>query len=372
LLPNLILLALLIFLALITVLALYLRWQASIKPAPYDVMFEVRDSEALRVKRDSGGWRVMSTNSAKPVSLRTGIDPRTLATRHDLTPIEHGYAAAADLHPHKRYFFEIELDDGQTIRTAERILPLQGAVNFRDLGGYMTTDGRRVAWGKVYRSDALNHLTENDRAILSELGIKLVCDLRSYPEVEQGPDRLTESITYRHMPIFAQDPLGRARALLMRHRYDAMFKWVYRAHIIDTGAPVLGALLKLAANPDNLPLVIHCMGGKDRTGVASALFLHICGVPRDTIVRDYSLTNLSIERILAVIREAFATRRPTLGFKVEQTYPLLSARPELIETAFAHIEATYGSVDAYLRRAAGLTDDDMAAIRRNLLDDAIA
>jgi protein-tyrosine phosphatase len=366
-LPDFIVTAVIALIVLVVALALYLRWQASIQPAPYDKMFEVRESERLRVKREPDGWRVISNDGARPAAIRTGIALDALDTRHELAQVDGGYRAAGEIHPHQRYFFEIELHDGQTIRTAERILPLQGAVNFRDLGGYATADGRRVAWGKIYRADALNHLSEDDLALLGALGIKLVCDFRRYPEVEQAPDKLSDSITYQHMPVFPQDPIGRARALLLRHRYDPLFKQLYRTHIIDAGAPVMGALLRKAADPDNLPMVIHCTGGKDRTGVASALLLHICGVPRETIVRDYSLTNLSIERMLAVIRKAFATRRPTLGFKVEQTYPLLSARPELIEAAFAHIEAAYGSVDAYLRDAAGLKDGEMEAIRRNMV-----
>src|SRR5688572_5984395 len=101
--------------ALIAALALYLRWQASLKPSPYDVMFEVRESETVRVKRETGGWRVIASNGANPVRLRTGIDPHALDMQHDLSPIDTGYRAAADLHPHKRYFFEIELEDRKSV-----------------------------------------------------------------------------------------------------------------------------------------------------------------------------------------------------------------------------------------------------------------
>src|SRR5215217_5192232 len=118
-LPSLIVIILLVVLGMVAALALYLRWQGSIKPAPYDVMFEVRESEALRVKREPDGWRVIADDGAVPAALRTGTTPDALDTRHELVPVDGGYRAASEIHPHQRYFFEIELHDGQTIRTAE-------------------------------------------------------------------------------------------------------------------------------------------------------------------------------------------------------------------------------------------------------------
>ncbi len=290
------------FLALALGAMAYLGWQSSIKPAPYDVMFEVKQPT-----------------------------------------------------------------DGRGFQLAERLVLLEGALNFRDLGGYATADGRRLAWGKVYRSDELSRLTQNDMAAIRALGIRLLCDLRSYPEVRKRPDRVPEGVVYRHTPIFAKDSLGPLRELLMRHRLDAACKRHYRRAIIDKGALALGVALKLAADPANLPLVLHCGGGKDRTGLAAALLLQICRVPRETIVADYSLTNLCAEKVLASARQAFKASNPPPGLKVEQLYPLFSARPELIEHALGHIEMMYGSVDGYLRGPAGLTDEDMDAIRRNLL-----
>jgi protein-tyrosine phosphatase len=141
---------------------------------------------------------------------------------------------------------------------------------------------------------------------------------------------------------------------------------LYRRYLDECG-PVWGQVLRLASSPASLPLVFHCTGGKDRTGVAAALLLHICGVPRETIILDYSLTNLSAEKFLSGLREVFSATRLPPGLRLEQYYPLLSARPELIEQAFAHIEAKYGSIDQYLKGPAGLSVRDLEAIRQNLL-----
>jgi protein-tyrosine phosphatase len=286
-------------------LAAYLVWQATIKPAPYDEMFEV-------------------------------------------LPLQ-GECLSSDCLSHPR------------------VLALEGAFNFRDLGGYRTQDGNCLACGKIYRAGALNRLTDGDLDMLGELGIRLFCDLRSFPEVNAQPDRLPASAAYLHLPIFSHDPIGRWRVLFQRHRLDLLFEQFYSRSIIDHGAPVLGDLLRLAAEPENLPLVFHCTSGKDRTGLAAALLLHLCGVPHLTIVADYTLTNHSIDRFLAEIRLAFAWVPNLPGFSLEQLYPLFSARAELIERAFNHIEDRYGSVDAYLRGPVGLKEAEIAAIRSNLL-----
>ena len=252
-------------------------------------------------------------------------------------------------------------------QAGQRILALEGAINFRDLGGYRTKDGRCVACGKIYRAGALSRLTNGDLDALQDLGLRLFCDLRSYPEVNAQPDRLPDGAAYLHLPIFGRDPIGRWRVFFQRHRLDLLFESLYSHTIIDKGAPVLGELLRLAVEPANLPLVFHCTSGKDRTGLAAALLLHICGVPRPAIVADYTLTNRSIDRFLAEIRDAFAWVPDLPGFRLEQLYPLFSARAELIERAFDYIEDRYGSVNAYLLGPVGLQETELAAIRSNLL-----
>lgn len=295
-------------------LAGYLWWQASIPLASYDRMFAVQEVE----------------------------------------PDE----------PH-----EVQLADGRRLRLEGRTLPLESAENFRDLGGYRTTDGRRLAWGKVYRANDLSRLTDGDRKLLADLGIRMVCDLRSPAEVRRRADRLPAGMVYRHLPVFPRDPIRRRHVLFQRHRLDPVVRSMYRDAIIDNGASALGALLRLVADPANLPLVFHCTGGKDRTGIAAALLLHVCGVPRQTIIADYTLTNRAIEKVLTGLRRQMAGSHRPPGLQLEQLYPLFSARAELIEYAFAHIEQTYGSLDAYLSGPAGLSEAELQAIRGNLVVD---
>lgn len=346
----------------------YLRRQSLIEPAAYEELFAHRESEPLRVTRGESGWLVTAAKGTLPIALRSGPSLGELGEALPLRSAGSKYAAPASPLPCERQFFEIDVAAGGTVQTAERVLPLEGAANFRDVGGYVTIDGRRVAWGRLFRADELYGLTTQDVATIETLGIRYAIDLRSSPEVGRRPDRLPPKVIYRHVPIFAKDPIGRPSMLFGRHRLDQRLRRMYRESIIAEGAPAIGKVLHLCADPANLPLLFHCTGGKDRTGVIAALLLHICGVPRDVIVADYSLTNLAAERSLAAVREAFHATKMPPGVRLEQFYPLFSARPEILERAFAYIEKTYDSLDAYLRGAVGLRDVDIRAIRENLVE----
>ncbi len=247
-----------------------------------------------------------------------------------------------------------------------RFIPLTGAANFRHIGSYKTQDGRCVRDGAVYRSDNLSRLTDADLADLTHLEIRLICDLRNPDERRRHPDRVPEGAMIRHIPV-AKNTTVNIATLFARHRLDRILKWHYRHMIIDRGAPAIGDVLKHVTDPANLPMIIHCTGGKDRTGIVIALLLHICGVPRATIVSDYTLTNHTIEQLLTVYRTTIHRYHLTSILKAEQLYPMLSARAELIEHALDHIETTYGSVDHYLQGPVELTPTDMVAIRENLL-----
>ena len=88
----------------------------------------------------------------------------------------------------ERPYFRLVGSNGQAVTVAERRLPLQGAFNFRDMGGYETTEGRKVKWGKLYRSEELAGLTEWDIEYLQKSSLKLICDYRTDFEVKHKPN----------------------------------------------------------------------------------------------------------------------------------------------------------------------------------------
>ena len=255
-----------------------------------------------------------------------------------------------------------------------RRLALAGAENFRDLGGYATSDGKTVAWGRLYRSSHLGALTAEDTAAIHRLGIRLVCDLRAPSERADlasrfpAPDAATKVLT---LPIDypALEPgLVRRRLLGREFAAGALAETVlaaYRAYVSDF-APVFKALLAALAEPPHLPALIHCNGGKDRTGFAAMVVLLTLGVPRTTIVEDYLLTNhltrwTTRRRIWLVFLASRLAVRPT------EMRALLEAREPYLDAAFAEMEARHGSVERYLQDALGVTDELRERLRAALL-----
>lgn len=253
----------------------------------------------------------------------------------------------------------------------QRILDVEGVINFRDMGGYPTADGRRVRTGLVYRSGALGDVTEQGLATLQELDIKLICDLRSDPEQAAAPNKLPQNPTpvYVHLPLLAaENRRERLMALFFnRRKFTTMMPEMYTRVIIDGNAHLYGDILRRMANADNLPTLIHCTAGKDRTGVAAMLILSLLGVPDEIIIADYSLSNLSYDSFLKFGNLAMGSIAWT-GVTAEDLQPLFVSHPDTLKTALAHIQRKYGSVASYLRSAAGVNDETQQKIRDNLLE----
>jgi protein-tyrosine phosphatase len=251
----------------------------------------------------------------------------------------------------------------------DRRLPLSGAVNFRDLGGYPTTDTQQVKRGLVFRSDHLSRLTGEDRQLLEDLRFKVVCDLRTGRERMAAPDRLPEagSIRLVLLPVQANgfDP---ATALARLQAGDDgwlsldFFVRLY-LHYLDDCAPAWGRVLGLIASPDNLPLVFHCTGGKDRTGICAALLLKLLGVSEENILVDHDQSNSCNAKRLQSIYARFAA----LGIEAERAAPYLQAPREPLIAMLDHLKKNYGGVENYLTQTAGLKRKTLAALQRGLL-----
>lgn len=278
--------------------------------------------------------------------------------------------ACASTPPHERLLAS-ELPAAE--REAERRLVLDGAHNFRDLGGYETRDGKRVKWGLLYRSDALDDLSGDDLETLQRIGLRRVVDFRSELERESDPDRLPDpapAVALRPIEGEALDP-GEIRAALMSGDADAdamsaLLVEANRSFVTDF-ADLYAATLEDASDPDQLPLLFHCTAGKDRAGYGAALLLLALGVPRETVMADYLLTNRysagHTERTLRIIRWASLFRTDP-----EAVRPLFEARAEYLDAALDTIDREYGDVDTYLRTGLGLDDATLARLRTNLLE----
>lgn len=250
-----------------------------------------------------------------------------------------------------------------------RRLPLSQAVNFRDIGGYLTVDRRTVKRGRVYRSDHLSRLTPEDQQLLQHLRFKVVCDLRTVLEQQNAPDLLPAdgSIRLQSLPVQANDFDPATITDRLKAGDDTwlsmdFFIKLYQSYLDDFG-PVWGKVLRLAASHHNLPLVFHCTGGKDRTGICAALLLKALGVPEERIISDHDLSNVYNAERLQPIYAKFAA----MGIVPDRMTPYLQAPVEPIVAMLDHLKKTYGTIEDYLLTKAKLDRTTLMALQAGLL-----
>lgn len=279
-------------------------------------------------------------------------------------------AKISGLDPDTRYYFEVALKEGSKVVVSDRRVPLEGSVNFRDLGGYETSDGRRVKWGQVFRSDNLGRLTDRDVSFVQRMGIRMVCDFRTPAEANKLPDRFpsTKQGRYLHLPIQHGefDPAGTFERIK-----NGDIEWMTEEFMItsylkniDDFASVWSVLFKILADGSKRPLVFHCTGGKDRAGVCASLVLLTLGVPEETVIDDHGLSNLYIAAVLERIYDQIRS----YGVDPNQIASYFTAPQNAIVAVVRHIRQTYGSAADYLIKKAGVDEKVVAQLREDLLE----
>ena len=238
----------------------------------------------------------------------------------------------------------------------ERRLPFERVTNFRDLGGYETSDGARVRWRTVFRSSTLSAATPEDVHHLLGLDLALVLDLRTAAELERtGISALHEhGVEHRHVPY------GR---VTMRERAGPGLDYLRG---IEGAVPAIGTVFgAIAEAAEGQAVAFNCEGGKDRTGVTAALLLRALGVPDETIVGDYALTREYLTLWRDLSDEQIAERGEQYG--TELTREMLDAAPETMQSLLSGIDERYGSTEALL--ALGSVDERLIArLRERLLE----
>ncbi|WP_344671242.1 tyrosine-protein phosphatase [Catenulispora yoronensis] len=237
-----------------------------------------------------------------------------------------------------------------------RRIPLPGTFNVRDVGGYPATGGT-VRARILLRGDALHRLDDEARALLADLTLRTVVDLREDFEARLSPDALDGTgIAVLRMPVFrvTGDSFGKAPEEL-QSVYD---------HMVDECGPALAAAVAQVATAEAQPILVHCSAGKDRTGVVVAMVLSLLGVADDIIAEDYHLTSafLAEEFTHAVEQLKAAT-----GLGQRLNGQALACPPELILGALQRMRNSHGSIEGYLL-AHGLTDAHITGLRTTLID----
>lgn len=243
---------------------------------------------------------------------------------------------------------------------------LPSADTFRDLAGpgegYPTADGRRVRPGRVFRSNELQ-LTDEDVLTLTGFGLAAIHDLRTPEEVDAHPDVVLPGADWRPHPMTGI-PLERVTDLERREDGTALMERVYRGFVDDPRARrgFAGLLRDLAAVDG--PQLFHCTNGRDRTGWAAALLLHVLGVPGDVVEADYLLTNQYAESWRARYRTMVET---ALGSDRIPAYePLLAADATYLLVALDAADRSFGGLDSYLSEGLGVDDQLRGVLRERL------
>ena len=313
-----------------------------------------------------GRFQLSWQDSANSATVFAGQAPDRIDTDEPVAQVKNRQAVTVSYNGSLRPFFLLQLADDRSYLVAERTLPLAGGVNFRDLGGLPTEDGRVTRWGRLYRSGMLTHLTEADLSLLSQLDIQLVCDLRSASETADRPNRLPLPAPEQlHLPVTSPDS-RLFTAFQYRHRLEELMLAAYTKVTVDQNLAVIHTLFTKLADDAQLPLVIHCTAGKDRTGVAVALLLMLLGVPDEVIVAEYTLSNLHHDRFVSHLRRDVA-RLLRVGFSSEQLQPVFVAPPARMRALLAYVRRRYGGIEPYLQDAVGVTAVALAQIRHNFL-----
>jgi protein-tyrosine phosphatase len=330
----------------------------------------VHAREVATVERiDAASVRLMREDAAQ-VTVWLSADTVLEKSDHKLASKVGKGPLTVALPANTRQYLILQPKRGPVQVVAERRLPLEQASNFRDIGGYVTRDGRTVRWGKAFRSGAMPMLTEADYALIGGLGVDTVVDLRSLDERQLIDDKIDDrtgalfvSNDYTLRTLFAGFGKGNGENMYkgMEVLLVPQFRSLYRRIMANEGA-----------------VVYHCSAGQDRTGIATALLYDLLGVERETILADYHLSTQwrRPQWEMGEIDAKAYPHNPMVQMMArlpadqrDKAQPLYTATGQShLAQFFTHLDATYGGTEGYMKQELGFTDEQLAKLRAAMLD----
>jgi protein-tyrosine phosphatase len=255
----------------------------------------------------------------------------------------------------------------------ERRVPLLGAFNFRDAGGYATSSGQSVRCGLVFRSDQMSTLADRDLETIRALGISRVHDFRLESERERQPSRhglgwdpsvsVLSTSDSQGIDVTVIDIVREALSGQRPLPEPSFWEDAYES-VLNAGRPMFVSMLQSLAAEGGLPGLYHCTGGKDRTGMASMLLHRLLGVSDEDIIDDFLATNLYRTSVrLASLREGFVK----VGINPIAAIPIVGVTRSGIVRALTILDETYGGVESYLE-GGGMDPGTFTRLRSLLLE----
>ena len=282
----------------------------------------------------NGNWKVYMGTDPGNIDMTTVVGESTGDS-----------VVIANLDPYKRYYFEVVLNGTEKATVSSRQVAIVGQPNFRDLGGFINKDGKSVKWGILFRAGELSRLTDNDKMLMTGMGLDMVIDFRYDEEINENPDIIPEGIEYLNIPV---DEGSYSRAQMTQWlissdsaAFDTLLIHANKAFAIEAQPKFYEFMSKLN---DGKKIVFHCTAGKDRTGFATALILSALDVDRQTIMEDYLSSNYYNE----VMIQKTIDYVNSMGLNGEILLPVLIVKESYLEEAFDIIDNKYGGMDNYL------------------------
>ncbi|XKM14076.1 tyrosine-protein phosphatase [Orbaceae bacterium ac157xtp] len=291
------------------------------------------------------------------------------------------------LHAKKRIYLIAEMEGQAPFLFAERTLPITGLNNFRDFGGYMGANGKRVKWGQLYRSNHLYALKPDAQEYITALGIQSIIDYRCLNEIKNSPnDNIGEKKTF-HLDAsaqtaelaaqFAAEPSNEDRALIESVKRDIPAHLIngngeqvleqYRNFVLsEKSKNAYKQMIQALLDPNNSPSIQHCRGGKDRTGYGVLLIQVMLGVSEDDIIYDYMLTHdnrLARNKIKMEAYRKITDDEDILGYLLS----LIDTRESFVIEILNTMKKVAGTPANYIKQELGFKDEDFAQMQRNFL-----
>jgi protein tyrosine/serine phosphatase len=237
----------------------------------------------------------------------------------------------------------------------ERTLAWEGCMNVRDLGGHPTADGGTTGFGRIVRADSVRQLTHAGWEALVEYGVGTIVDLRFHDELEADPPG-DIPVDVVHIPLLGEidpeygtelDQLAEAAGT------DAEATQSVYLDFLERYPKNFATVIRAVADAPEGAVLVHCMGGKDRTGLVVALLLSLAGVPADEVAADYAVS----ERNLAEWSGRWIDSAPDDAERARRRR-ISACPPDAMRGVLEELARRHGSVRGYLQ-AAGSSEDEL-------------